>query len=88
MAKLDFKGLSSAELAAHAHQCEAELNLDDAREAFDAALRLDPSSQSCAEGRARIAIQLREAGAADHCARALGAQTCPAGSKLSRLDAV
>lgn len=71
MAKLDFKGLSSAELAAHAHQCEAELNLDDAREAFDAALRLDPSSQSCAEGRARIAIQLREAGAADHCARAL-----------------
>jgi tetratricopeptide (TPR) repeat protein len=34
-------------------------------------LRVDPSSQSAAEGRARIAIQLREAGAAEHCAKAL-----------------
>ena len=38
---------------------------------LQAALRLNDASQSCAEGRARIAVQLRDDNAAEHCARAL-----------------
>ena len=60
-----------AELERRARGFEIEQRLEDAREAFDAALRLNPDSQSCAEGRARVAIKLREDGAVEHCARAL-----------------
>ena len=60
-----------AELERRALTLEAELRLDEARDAFDAALRLSPGSQSAAEGRARIALALREEGAARHCSRAL-----------------
>lgn len=63
--------VSVEELERRALRFEREQRLTDARDAFDAALLLDPSSQSCAEGRARIAIQLREEEAAKHCARAL-----------------
>nr|WP_294169367.1 putative 2OG-Fe(II) oxygenase [uncultured Sphingomonas sp.] len=60
-----------AEIEARARRCESEQRLQDAARAYDDALRLCPSAQSSAEGRARIAIQLREAGAVEHCARAL-----------------
>jgi tetratricopeptide (TPR) repeat protein len=60
-----------AELESRAITFERERKLEEARDAFDAALRIDPASQSCAEGRARIAIQLRAEDAAAHCARAL-----------------
>jgi len=63
--------MSFAELESRALRYESEQRLEEARSAFDAALRIDPSSQACAEGRARIAIQSREEGAAEHCARAL-----------------
>lgn len=63
--------VSFAQLEARAHSLERELKLDEARDAFDAALRLNPSSQSCAEGRARVALQLNEDNAVDHCSRAL-----------------
>jgi tetratricopeptide (TPR) repeat protein len=63
---IDFEALEQRAL-----RLESEQRLDEAREAFDAALELDPTSQSCAEGRARIAIALREDTAAEHCARAL-----------------
>ena len=53
-----------AELERRALTLEAELRLDEARDAFDAALRLSPGSQSAAEGRARIALALREEAAA------------------------
>lgn len=59
------------ELESRALAFESEQRLEEAREAFDAALRIDPCSQSCMEGRARVAIQLREENAADYCARAL-----------------
>lgn len=62
---------SSADLEARARALEGEGRLGEARDAFEAALRLDPTSQSCAEGRARVAIQLNEEGAVEHCARAL-----------------
>ncbi|MCL6697620.1 putative 2OG-Fe(II) oxygenase [Sphingomonas sp. NSE70-1] len=63
--------LEAAEWERRALAFEAEQRLDEAREAFETALRLDPSSKSLAEGRARIAIRLDEDGAAEHCARAL-----------------
>jgi tetratricopeptide (TPR) repeat protein len=50
---------------------EREQRFEEARAAFDAALVLDPSSQSIAEGRARVALALHEGSAAEHCARAL-----------------
>jgi len=63
--------VSFAELESRALGFEREERLDEARDAFDAALRLDPSSQSATEGRARIAIRCREEKAAEICARAL-----------------
>ena len=63
--------LEFAELEARASALEIEERFEQARDALDAALRLDPSSQSCAEARARVALQLKEAGAAEHCQRAL-----------------
>jgi tetratricopeptide (TPR) repeat protein len=60
-----------AALEHRALRLESEQRLEEAREAFEAALKLDPASQSCAEGRARIAIALREDSAAEHCVRAL-----------------
>lgn len=60
-----------ADLEAHAQWLESQQRLLEASAAYDAAIELDPSSQSCAEGRARIAIELNEEGAAEHCARAL-----------------
>jgi tetratricopeptide (TPR) repeat protein len=50
---------------------EGAQRLEEARAAFDAALELNPTSQSCAEGRARIALALGEEGAAEICIRAL-----------------
>lgn len=63
--------LSFAALEGRALRLEREQKYADAGAAFDDALLLNPSSQSCAEGRARIAIRLREEDAAEHCARAL-----------------
>src|SRR6188472_3796877 len=59
------------ELERHALKFETERKLEDARDAFDSALKLNPSSQSAAEGRARVALALREEGALEHCSRAL-----------------
>src|SRR5213075_2691505 len=66
-----FATMDVGELERLALKFESEQRLDEARGAFDAALLIDPSSRSCAEGRARIAIRLREERAAEHCARAL-----------------
>jgi Tfp pilus assembly protein PilF len=63
--------MTFAELERHALKLESERDLVNAAAAFEAALRLNDASQSCAEGRARIAIQLRDDNAAEHCARAL-----------------
>jgi Tfp pilus assembly protein PilF len=71
MAEAASDAVTVDELRRRALALEAQQRFDDARQAFDAALRLDPTSQSCVEGRARIAIRLREESAADHCARAL-----------------
>ncbi len=65
------EAMSSQDLEHRAIQLEADSRLAEARDAFEAALKLNPSSQPSIEGRARLAIQLREDGAADHCARAL-----------------
>lgn len=64
-------GTDFAELERSALRLEREQSLAEARDAFDAALRLNPNSQSCAEGRARVALGLHEDGAAEHCSRAL-----------------
>ncbi len=50
---------------------EGSEKFEEARDAFDAALRLQPSSQTCIEGRARIALALNEKDAVRHCERAL-----------------
>ena len=63
--------LSFADLEARAQWLESQQRLLEASAAYDAAIELDPASQSCAEGRARIAIELNQEGAAEHCARAL-----------------
>lgn len=63
--------MTAAELEASAKQFENDFKLEEARDAFDAALRLDPSSRTAVEGRARVAIQLREEGAAEYCSQAL-----------------
>ena len=60
-----------AEVERRAYRLESELRLMEAKDAFATALQLDPSSRWAAEGRARVAIQLNEEGAAEHCARAL-----------------
>jgi tetratricopeptide (TPR) repeat protein len=62
---------SFAALEHHALTLEREQRFEEAGEKFDAALKLNPASQSCAEGRARVAIALREDSAPEHCARAL-----------------
>jgi tetratricopeptide (TPR) repeat protein len=59
------------ELEQRALQLEQEGRLQEASLAFDMALRVHPSSQACVEGRARVALQLAEDGAAELCARAL-----------------
>ncbi len=59
------------ELERHALKFETERKLEDARDAFDAALKLNPSSQSAAEGRARVALALKEDDVLEHCSRAL-----------------
>jgi tetratricopeptide (TPR) repeat protein len=64
-------GVGYAELERRAQRLESERRLEEARDAFDAALKLNPSAQSSAEGRARIALALREEKAPEHCARAL-----------------
>ena len=64
-------GTGFADLERSALAFEAELRFEEARDAFDAALKLRPDSQSAAEGRARMALVLREDDAADHCSRAL-----------------
>lgn len=63
--------ISLAELERRALQLESEQRLVEARAAFEAALRLNPASQFSVEGRARMAIHLREEGALEHCRRAL-----------------
>ena len=60
-----------AEVEQRALALEAEGRLEEAREAFDAALRANPRSQSSAEGRARIALALHEDTVSTHCSRAL-----------------
>jgi tetratricopeptide (TPR) repeat protein len=61
----------SAELLQRASRLESAQRIEDARDAFDAALALSPHLQAAAEGRARVALALREDAAAEHCARAL-----------------
>lgn len=63
--------IGAEELERRALQLEKEQRVSEARDAFDDALRLNPNSQSAAEGRARVALALSEASAANHCARAL-----------------
>jgi tetratricopeptide (TPR) repeat protein len=63
--------LSFPELEDLALRFEREQRLDEARDAFDAALKLNPGSQSSAEGRARVALALGESDAVEHCSRAL-----------------
>ncbi len=63
--------VSFTELERLALKFENEKKLEEARDAFDAALRLNPAAQSSAEGRARIALALHEDNAAEHCVRAL-----------------
>ena len=60
-----------AELERQALLFESQQRLVQARDAFDAALQLNPSSQACAEGRARVALALTEPEAVRHCQRAL-----------------
>lgn len=62
---------SFSELEARARAFEADEKLKEARDAYEAALRLNPASRSCSEGRARVSIQLNEDDAAEHCAHAL-----------------
>jgi tetratricopeptide (TPR) repeat protein len=54
-----------------AHSLENAGKLEEARDALDAALRLNRSSQTCSEARARIALRLKEDSAVEHCSRAL-----------------
>lgn len=61
----------TAGLESRARSLESQQRLAEAGEIYDAALRENPSSQLAAEGRARVALQLNEEGAAEHCARAL-----------------
>ena len=63
--------VSFHDLEAQARSLESQQRLLEAAAVYDAALERNPSSQPCAEGRARVAIQLAEEGAAEHCARAL-----------------
>lgn len=71
MVEDSYSSVGFKDIVSLARGLEAEQKLQEAKDAFDAALRNDPSSQPALEGRARVAIKLREDGAADHCARAL-----------------
>jgi tetratricopeptide (TPR) repeat protein len=46
----------------------------DAASAYDAALALAPGDPAAVDGRARVALQRKEAGAVDHCRRALASR--------------
>lgn len=59
------------ELQRWAATLEDQHKLADARAAYDEALSIEPGSQSLAEGRARVALGLKEEGAVEHCRRAL-----------------
>ena len=67
----DFQTMSFEKIEARARQLERDQQLDEARKAYDAALRLNPSSTSCIDGRARIALRLRQPDAAELCAQSL-----------------
>ena len=63
--------VSVERLERRASDLEREKRWIEAREAFDDILRRDPASKFGAEGRARIALALKEETAAEHCSRAL-----------------
>ena len=71
MRMVEQRSASAAELGSRAAQLEDMQRLEDARDAYDAALKLEPASQSLAEGRARVALGLKESEAVEHCRRAL-----------------
>jgi len=48
--------------------------LDEAAQAYDAALALNPDSRAAVEGRARVALQRKEPDAVAHCRRALASR--------------
>lgn len=50
---------------------EEEQRLDEAAQAYEAALKSNPRSHAAVDGRARIALRRREPGAVAHCRRAL-----------------
>ena len=50
---------------------EEQGRLDEAAQAYESALASNPANQAAADGRARIALIRREAGAAAHCRRAV-----------------
>ena len=65
------QSVNAADLARRAAELEDQHRLADAGDAYDAALRLDPHSQTLAEGRARVALGMKEERAVEHCLRAL-----------------
>ena len=71
MGMVQSKRTSVAELQRWAAELEDQQRLAEARAAYDEALSLEPGSQSLAEGRARVALGLKEKHAVEHCQRAL-----------------
>ena len=71
MSTIRAKPARVTELEGQARALESANRLEEAAAAYEAALTIDASSQVSAEGRARIALQLKEEGAVAHCARAL-----------------
>ena len=65
------QSISVAELQRRAAELEDQQRLLDAGATYDAALQLEPTSQTLAEGRARVALGLKEEHAVEHCKRAL-----------------
>lgn len=65
-------GTKLAQVHDRALLLESECRLEQARNAYDQALAFDPSLQWAAEGRARMAMALKEPDARRHCARAIG----------------
>ena len=78
--------LNIADLQARAAMLESEGRFAEAGEALDEALKLDPSAQSCAEARARVALQMAEEDAVDHCARALAFHAAYPDRQLRMID--
>jgi hypothetical protein len=70
------------ELKGRALQLERELRYIEARDTFELALQLAPSVQWAAEGRARLALALREPEAAKFCGEALAFHDHPASTGL------